>query len=154
MNEHHHYHKEGSGFINGLILGALVGAGLVFFLGTKRGRELIDELTGKGLSIIDDFEALFDELEEDTAQEETPPSLPVQDVEKPIEQPVDETPLQNAPSSPKEPTYIAVASAQKKIEEPSITQTNPVNDLPSIPTHIERLQVHGRRFFHGIPKRR
>lgn len=154
MSDHDHHHKEGSGFFNGLIMGALIGAGLVFLLGTKKGRELIDEVTDKGLSLVDDFEALFTEVEEDVALEESPTSLPVQDVEKPVEQPVEETPLQNAPSPPKETTYIAVAETQKKIEEPPITSTNQANDLPSIPTHIERLQVHGRRFFHGIPKRR
>ncbi|MBI2036302.1 YtxH domain-containing protein [Candidatus Microgenomates bacterium] len=110
MSDHHH-HNNGSGFLNGLLLGALVGAGLVFFLGTKRGKELADEIKEKGLSVFDDFEDVFSEIEEDAPQ-----TVP--------------------------PATNGNASLGRE-ESP-----------PPPPSYIEALQAHGRRFFHGIPKRK
>ncbi len=112
MSDHHH-HNNGSGFLNGLVLGAILGAGLVFFLGTKRGKELAEEVKEKGLSVFDDFEEVFSEIEEDA-----PPTVPP---------PAAETP------------------------QSSTTNGNGSSQPPS---YIEALQAQGRRFFHGIPKRR
>ncbi len=48
MNEHH-----GGGFFNGFLLGLLVGAGLVFLLGTSKGKKVL--------------QMLLDQVEENTA---------------------------------------------------------------------------------------
>ncbi len=40
-NDRHHH---GSGFFNGLILGLLIGAGLVFLFGTTKGRKVLQML--------------------------------------------------------------------------------------------------------------
>lgn len=114
MSDHHH-HNSGSGFLNGLVLGALVGAGLVFFLGTKRGKELTEEIKEKGLSVFDDFEEVFSEIEEDAAP-----------------------PPQQTPTPP----------------PPAQATSGNGNGSSQPPSYIEALQAQGRRFFHGIPKRR
>lgn len=112
MSDHHH-HNGSSGFLNGLVLGALVGAGLVFFLSTKRGKELTEEIKEKGLSVFDDFEEVFSEIEEDAPQTAPPPTA----------------------------------------ETPQSSPTNG-NTSPQPSSYIEALQAQGRRFFHGIPKRK
>ena len=109
MSDHHH-HDNSSGFLNGLIIGAVLGAGIVFFLQTKKGKEIAKELSEKGLILLENFDDVVAELEEDAVDEQ------------------------------KQSTYLAVA-------EDITTKQTP-------PSHIETLQAHGRRFFHGIPKRR
>lgn len=47
----------GSGFLNGLVIGIIIGAALVFFLGTKKGKELLHRITEEGL---EDFSELGD----------------------------------------------------------------------------------------------
>lgn len=51
MEHGKHNNKFGSGFFWGLIFGA----GLVILLGTKKGRELLRELTEKGAQMLEDF---------------------------------------------------------------------------------------------------
>lgn len=51
MNEQHH-HGSG-GFVNGFVLGLLVGAGLVFLFGTSKGKRVL--------------QMLLDQVEENTA---------------------------------------------------------------------------------------
>lgn len=42
--ENEHRHHGGSGFFNGLVLGLLIGAGLVFLFGTNKGRKVLQML--------------------------------------------------------------------------------------------------------------
>ncbi|HSD98518.1 MAG TPA: hypothetical protein VLB73_02340 [Patescibacteria group bacterium] len=49
MREEHH----GGGFVNGFVLGLLVGAGIVFLLGTSKGKKIL--------------QMLLDQVEENTA---------------------------------------------------------------------------------------
>lgn len=44
--------KSGNNFFSGFLLGVLVGAGLVFLLGTKRGKKLLKMLSEKGLDNV------------------------------------------------------------------------------------------------------
>lgn len=65
MEHEKHNNKFGSGFFWGLIFGA----GLVILLGTKRGRELLRELTEKGALMLEDFlreQGLTDDEEEES----------------------------------------------------------------------------------------
>lgn len=133
MSEHHHYHSSGGGFLQGFLLGGLIGAGLVFFLGTKRGKEIADEIKEKGLSIVDDFDELLEELTEDTAVEHVPP--------------------QTASAQLDEPAKYSDVQTTNNYSTVNVEDTK-VSNEPPIPPHIETLQTHGRRLFTGIPKRR
>lgn len=85
MNDHHH-HDSGSGFLNGLILGAVIGAGIALLLGTKKGKELANEASEKGLSLLDNFEETFAEIEEDTQL----PASTSQESHAPLPEPIEE----------------------------------------------------------------
>ncbi|HEV2339607.1 MAG TPA: hypothetical protein VGT05_02440 [Patescibacteria group bacterium] len=73
-------HTHHSGFFNGLVIGMIIGAALVFFLGTKKGRELFQTLKEEGFEEFGSLKELFnDEVEEaeeeeamETAKEEQP----------------------------------------------------------------------------------
>ncbi len=58
---------SGSGFMNGLLLGIIIGAALVFFLGTKKGKEMLRTITEEGL---EDFSELGEYFSEDMDDEE------------------------------------------------------------------------------------
>lgn len=49
------------GFQSGIMLGIAIGAGLVFFLGTKKGKEILDEYIDIALEFFDKFDNLFEE---------------------------------------------------------------------------------------------
>ena len=123
MSDHHH-HDSGSGFLNGLILGAVIGAGIALLLGTKKGKELADEMSQKGLSLLDNFEDTFAEIEEDA---QLPASASSQDAPSPL---------------------------PKSMEEDKPASNGNGNGNGSSHPHIEALQTQGRRLFHGIPKRK
>ena len=171
MSDYDHNHNNNPNYINGLILGALIGAGLVFFLGTKKGKELLNEITDKTLSLFDDVEGLFDELDED-AGEDIQSSLPtpatiIQATPDPLPPPLPET----TPPQPHEKEEkhgeevgefgIPINSLTDTID--SVSDTTKEEIIPKdeeqthsaqpLPVHIERLQTQGRRFFRGIPKR-
>lgn len=63
MEKHDHH----SGFGNGFVLGLIVGAGLVFFLFTKRGRQLLKVISEEGIEGVEELKGLldFDAEEED-----------------------------------------------------------------------------------------
>ena len=132
MSDHHHYNSSGGGFLNGFLLGALIGAGLVFFLGTKRGKELAKEISDKGLSALEDAEDVFEEIEQDSGD--------------------------GSPSLPPESSFPSSSTGTPGDEVPptttSLTNGNGNGNGGSHPPeHIQTLQAHGRRLFHGIPKR-
>lgn len=54
-------------FINGFLLGALIGAGAVFLLGTKKGKEIIKKFSEEGLGNITDILEQADEFDEEDA---------------------------------------------------------------------------------------
>jgi len=53
MNNHHEHHDHG--FSNGFVLGAIIGAGIVFLLGTKRGKSVLKNLTENGIEGLKDI---------------------------------------------------------------------------------------------------
>lgn len=59
MNNNHNHH--GNGFLNGFLWGAIIGGGVVFLLGTKKGKKLLKVIT-EGL---EDVSEITDLLEED-----------------------------------------------------------------------------------------
>ena len=67
--------KNSSNFLNGFLLGALIGAGAVFLLGTKKGKQLLKSLSEDGLESITDIldQSSFAEAMEDEAGDEGVP---------------------------------------------------------------------------------
>lgn len=57
-------HNDNGKFLFGLFLGGLIGALLIFFLGTKEGKKAGKLLEKKGKDILDEVEDRLDELEE------------------------------------------------------------------------------------------
>ncbi|MEK7518204.1 MAG: hypothetical protein AAB583_06705 [Patescibacteria group bacterium] len=56
--------NSGSKFFNGFLLGALIGGGIVFLLGTKKGKKLLKAISEEGLgnisNILDEADNLQD----------------------------------------------------------------------------------------------
>ena len=71
MDKNNRAHSTGSGqegkFFNGFLLGLVVGALVVFFLGTKKGKKIWKAITEKG---IDNFSNLLDEAEKNVDLDE------------------------------------------------------------------------------------
>lgn len=67
-----HEHHNGGGFGNGFLLGLIIGAAIVFFLFTKRGKELLHKITEEGIEGIDEFKELLDMDVDDEEYEEEP----------------------------------------------------------------------------------
>lgn len=59
MSEHH---SDGK-FIFGFFLGGVIGALIIFFLGTKEGKKLEKKLQVRGKDVLDDLEDKLEELE-------------------------------------------------------------------------------------------
>jgi gas vesicle protein len=66
MDNHNHH---GSGFMNGLILGGLIGAGIVFLLGTKKGKQVLKAITENGFENIQELRDLLEGEEMDDIEE-------------------------------------------------------------------------------------
>ncbi len=57
--------SHGGNFFQGFLWGAILGGGIVFLLGTKKGKKLLKTITEEGLENITDIgELVEDELEE------------------------------------------------------------------------------------------
>lgn len=82
MNREDHHH--GGGFMNGFVMGAVIGAGVVFLLGTKKGKQVLQTLTENGFEgiseitdMLSDDDEGFEEqytAEGEIAKKETPKS--------------------------------------------------------------------------------
>lgn len=59
-DQQHHDNK----FMFGFFLGGLIGALIIFFLGTKDGKKMGSLLTKQGKSVLDDLEDRLDQLQE------------------------------------------------------------------------------------------
>lgn len=73
-----------SGFLNGFLLGALIGGGLVFLLGTKKGKRLLKTLTSEGLEGVSELTDLIDNIgdEEESVEDIQPKKLAVNNVKE------------------------------------------------------------------------
>lgn len=61
MNDTNH---NGSSFLPTFIFGVLIGGGIVFLLGTKKGKQLLKTITEEGLEGIAEVEDLVEEVAE------------------------------------------------------------------------------------------
>lgn len=68
--------NSGGKFINGFLLGALIGAGVVFLLGTKKGKKLLKAISEEGLdnisNILNDADK-FENMDDDEEVEKVMP---------------------------------------------------------------------------------
>lgn len=69
--------KSNGNFGSGFVIGALVGAAIVFFLGTKKGRKILKIISEKG---IDNISGMLEKSEKSAELEE----IFEEDVEKPV----------------------------------------------------------------------
>ena len=76
--------NSGSKFINGFLLGALIGAGVVFLLGTKKGKKLLKTISEEGLGNISNILEKAEKFEEISNDEEVEKIIPQKKV-APIE---------------------------------------------------------------------
>lgn len=72
--------NSGGGFSHGFILGLLLGGGLVFLLGTNKGKKLLKTITEEGLEGIADLE---DFVEDEAMEYEEDVSTPLPKKETP-----------------------------------------------------------------------
>ncbi len=63
--------NSGGGFAHGVLLGFILGGGLVFLLGTSKGKKLLKTITEEGLEGIADLEDLVED-ETETAEYKKP----------------------------------------------------------------------------------
>lgn len=68
--------NSGSKFTNGFLLGALIGAGLMFLLGTKKGKKLLKAFSEEGLDNISNILDKADKFEEINDDEEVEKAIP------------------------------------------------------------------------------
>lgn len=58
-------HHKGPGFMNGFFFGIIVGAAVVFLLGTKKGKKILKLLTETGVEGVADLEEMLAESEDE-----------------------------------------------------------------------------------------
>jgi len=64
-----HHHGHGGGFMNGFIFGIIIGAAVVFFLFTDKGKRLLKTITEEGIEGFEDLKDLVGEEMEDEEPE-------------------------------------------------------------------------------------
>lgn len=122
--------NRGGSFFAGFLWGIIIGAALVFFLGTKKGKRLLKIISEEGLELseilgADDLEDIIEEDEYVAPKKKTKNSVQ---------------------------TKESIRQAQDElVEEPSeITEESQVKSNGS---SIKKIASSGRRFFRGIKRK-
>ncbi len=55
---------RGSGLLTGLVIGAVLGAGVTFLFGTKNGKEIRDRIRDEYLEVFDRLDEVFENVQE------------------------------------------------------------------------------------------
>lgn len=124
-NNHESHHCGGSKFMTGLMWGAIIGGGLVFLLGTPKGKKIIKALSEEGLVLSE----LLGDDEEEEIEEVIVRQKPPKKVEKVVEKVEDEE------------------------TEESLDHQEPVSNGVHKPSNGSKIASVHRRFFRGAPKR-
>ncbi|MBI3070209.1 MAG: hypothetical protein HYY87_02795 [Candidatus Levybacteria bacterium] len=61
--------NSNGGFVNGFLWGAIIGASVVFLLGTKKGKRLLKTVTEEGLEGVSGLKELVEEYSGDEEEE-------------------------------------------------------------------------------------
>lgn len=112
--------QQSSGFLNGLLLGLVLGAGLVLLLTTKKGKQVLRMLSEDGLDSITNLEELYVKLEKilaDPADKVVTPQ-PVVEQPKVIAAPV------------VEPITEPIQSPEPQVTIPEVKEAAPVVVTP------------------------
>lgn len=79
--------RQGNGFFSGLVLGALLGAGLFYFLtSTEKGQEIRKELEEKGEGALDNLGNLVADIEKKSQEFKEKAAKAQIDLEKEVKQ--------------------------------------------------------------------
>lgn len=62
--------NSGGSFLNGFLWGAIIGAGVVFLLGTKKGKRLLKTITEEGLEGVSGLSELVEEYSADEEEKQ------------------------------------------------------------------------------------
>ncbi|MGH7245472.1 MAG: hypothetical protein ACREGI_00895 [Candidatus Levyibacteriota bacterium] len=74
MDKENNHHHSGHAFMNGLLLGAVIGGGLVFLLGTKKGKKVLKIITEEGLEGVSELKELIENQDEEYEEEDEVPA--------------------------------------------------------------------------------
>lgn len=72
-NNNQNESSRGGSFFNAFLLGALIGGGAVFLLGTKKGKKLLKTITEGGFEGISEIGDLIEDIEEEREIENEEP---------------------------------------------------------------------------------
>lgn len=67
--------SSGGSFVNGFLWGAIIGAGVVFLLGTKKGKRLLKTITEEGLEGVSGLSELVEEYGDNEEEEKVEKGL-------------------------------------------------------------------------------
>ncbi len=89
MNDHDHTHQTGANNISSFISGAVLGAALLYLLGTKDGKKLKDQLIKEGQKVL---EEMGQELKEASEKIEGNAAKKLEAVKEEVEDAIGEVP--------------------------------------------------------------
>jgi len=78
--------KENHQFLTGLILGALAGSALVIYFNSDKGKQLLEDLTGKAAALKEEFKEDITNADESLQQMLTKAKQVVTDMEQRLNQ--------------------------------------------------------------------
>ena len=153
MDETRETHHHDNQFWIGLFLGGLLGALLILFLGTEKGKKLAKKLQEEGLDFLDDAKESFDEKKEAIGHQV------VMQVEELKEKGADL--LEEGRELLDEGKTLEEELAKKVIDKKNEVTQEVVAEADAALAHIEKLQERGRqttqdlrrRLFKNIPKK-
>lgn len=147
-----HHHSSGNGFMLGVIVGVL----LTLLFTTKRGREILKEMTDKGIEKWSELEKLSKELQEEELSSEEVEVDP-QDYVKPEEKKEIKYIASQPAVEKKEEKVVEVKAEEKPEPKAEKPVEKPAEKPKEEPVHEEKKSAEktltGRRWFRGLRKR-
>jgi hypothetical protein len=159
MEQKNHNNNQGGGFLLGVIVGVII----TLLFTTKRGREIVKELTEKGLEKFSDLEALLQEVKDKEVYEKEE-----NDYVEPEAKPIPAAVIEPEPVVAKPVVKATVATVKK--EQPPVKKVEEKEEKPTPKLKEEPVQeevqhevlvkekpaeksTHGRRWFRGLRKK-
>jgi len=140
--------KQHSGHGNGFLFGVIVGVVITLLFSTKKGREILRDVSEKGIEKLSDLEKLTKEYEgKDFLEDEL---LEEDDYVKPEPKP---TPEPAKAASAKETPKAAVKETPKLATKPSPQPEVEHEVIEPVEEKKPEKTITGRRWFRGLRKR-